>query len=151
MPDIYSMSISMRRTSLILFFVLTSMLIFGSCRQENIPEPSNNSTGSLWDFKTLGGSTWVFTAYHDTVMTSNVPANDTLVFIDSTHYTWNGTPCTYEYYFYENSQLVHLNLYNTPFGDIYSHVPPNFETYGELNAIRFSSMTGVYYMWFERL
>lgn len=125
--------------------------LFVACQPEDTPAPSNNNNTSV-QFLSLGGSTWVLTGYHDTVMTSNMPANDTLVFIDDTHYTYNGVPCTYQYYYSNTAFVTFLYLNDTPFGDISAHVPETIETYGEINGCRFSNIAGdVYYMWFERI
>lgn len=132
-----------------LFLMLAAIVLLNSCYQDDVPEPSGNNS-SLYEFKTLGGSTWVLTAYHDTVMTSNMTPNDTMIFIDDSHYTYNGIPCEYKYYFYHNSMQTHLELYSTPFGDLRGAVPETIDTYGQINGVRFSSLTGVYYMWFER-
>lgn len=133
-------------TRVIFFFLVASLFI--ACKQEAAPAPSSGS--SLWDFKTLGGTTWVLTAYHDTIMTQNMTPNDTLVFLDDTRYTYNGIAGTYQYYFYHNSMHTHLVLNNTPFGDIGAMVPDNTDTYGLINGAKFSSTLGVWYMWLVR-
>lgn len=133
-------------TRFVLLLMFPALLL--SCYKDDTAGPNNNNNPSPWTNYSLAGSTWVLTAYHDTVMTSNITANDTLVFTDSTHYTWNGVACTYSYY--TGSGATNLILYNTPFGDLGGAVPYNFETYGLLNGVRFSSLTGVWYMWFER-
>lgn len=136
------------------FFIIVAVVIgFTSCQQEDTPAPNNssNSGNSPWDFKSLGGSTWVLTAYHDTVSAQLFYPNDTLVFTNSTHYTYNGVPCTYSYYYYTGDGMTHLILNNSPFGDLFGMVPANFETYGQINGIRFGTTTGEYYMWFERI
>lgn len=130
-------------------FILFSIIAVSSCNKDDAPWASDNAS-SLYDFKTLGGSTWVLTAYHDTIMTTNMTPNDTLVFIDDAHYTYNGVPCEYKYYYYRNSMQTHLELNNTPFGDLRGAVPETIETYGQINGVKFSSFTGVYYMWFEQ-
>lgn len=97
-----------------MFVLLFAMgaVFSASCNPEAVdPVNANNSTNSassLYHMYSLGGTTWVLTAYHDTVSATNITPYDTLVFTDSTHYLYNGVPCTYAYYFYGNSQQTHL-------------------------------------------
>lgn len=136
-------------------FIFATLSLFVSCVKEDTPEPYTYVPEHIPPVYSvsLAGQTWVLTQYHDTMMSTVVPAGDTLVFTDSVNYTWNGFPCEYTLKYdsaYVNTQWYFV-LYNTPFGTLSAYLPPSCFTYGNIPDKLFRcSPSGAYYMWFER-
>src|ERR1044071_1555000 len=103
--------------------------ILFSCNKDDTPSPASSTVPHVPPVYqvSLAGQTWTLTQYHDTLMSTVVPAHDTLVFIDRTNYTWNGIASQYDLQYdsmYVNIEWE-LNLRNTPFGAIYAYLPPS--------------------------
>jgi hypothetical protein len=128
--------------------------ILFSCNKDDTPSPASSTVPHVPPVYqvSLAGQTWTLTQYHDTLMSTVVPAHDTLVFIDSTNYTWNGIAGRYQLEYdstYVNSQW-RFTLCNTPFGIVYATLPPSCFTFGSIPDKLFRcSPSGAYYMWFE--
>jgi hypothetical protein len=133
--------------------VVLAIFSLSSCEDEDPYTPSNYS--SLYTRFTLGGQTWVMTQYYTGDQTTPTIASDTLVFSDTTHYTWNGIPSTYNYYYFDGAYYSQFSFKNSPFGPIIADVPDHFETFGQLNGAKFvfgfPSNSIYYYLWLKKI
>jgi len=105
-----------------LVYLLTFMLVLTSCVKEDIrpqqpitPQPIITDTTFVDSTLSLVGQTWVITKVLNTDMSSE-NRSDTLLFIDSDDYKFNGYSSKYNLGLTPNSYK--LTLYDTPWGHI---------------------------------
>lgn len=128
------------------------ILLFGltECKKSTTSNPVFGSNQTL----SLIGTKWVLYQYKDQTMNNPLSRHDTLVFTDNTSYKWNFNTGVYSL-IDNGSNIVHLSLYNTSFGDISGIVPSNFVTNKEIVGASFSQLIAgnsqTYNMWFLQI
>ena len=149
----------MKKLILLLCFVLTS------CYVQELPEgPINNTgpiiitppnNGGVITTQTLVGQTWRIFYYRVGPMGTVMSANDTLIFLTSSTYTYNGYQSTY--YLTSTGSGYNLSLYETPWGNLSGSILSNNITQGQILGTKFvdisvgSSNTTEYYLWMNKL
>jgi hypothetical protein len=105
--------------SLVYFLAFT--LVLTSCvkedirpQQPNTPQPIITDTTFVDVTLTLAGQTWVITKVLNTDFSAEL-RSDTLVFINSDDYKFNGNPSKYKLYL--TPTTYKLSLYDTPWGN----------------------------------
>ena len=133
-------------------------LVFGlwACHKQDIgppnpPEPIITNPTPLDSAYNLVGQTWVITKVLNTNFNEET-RTDTLYFINTSYYTFNGVQSTYG--FYPNPYCYKLNLNNTPWGNIGGDMYPYNITQGDLtNSLFTNTFTNEYAVriWMKRL
>ena len=149
----------MKKLILLLCFVLTSCYI---------PEPQEGpidntgpiivnppSNGGNVTTQSLVGTTWRIFYYRVGPTSQVVSTNDTLVFLTSSIYTFNGQQSTY--YLTPTGSGYNLTLYETTWGNLSGSILSNNITNGTILGTKFvdisvgSSNTTEYYLWMNKL
>lgn len=149
----------MKKLVLLLCFVLTS------CYVQEPPEgPIDNTgpiviippgNGGVITTQSLVGQTWRIFYYRVGPMGTVMSANDTLIFLTSSTYTFNGYQSTY--YLTPTGSGYNLSLYETPWGNLSGSILLNNITNGTILGTKFvdisfgSSNTTEYYLWMNKL
>jgi hypothetical protein len=117
-----------------------------------ITPPSNGGTTTT---PTLVGQTWRIFYYRVGPMGTVMSTNDTLVFLTSSTYKFNGYQSTY--HLTPTGSGYNLSLYETPWGNLSGSILPNNITNGTILGTKFvdistgSSNTTEYYLWMNKL
>lgn len=146
----------------VLSSVLVTFVLF-SCQKENIQPleqplpPQNIITDSTIVDSTLNmvGETWVITGYRVGQIGNIIETNDTLVFLTTNSYTFNGFNNVYS--FYPTASSYNLILNYTTWGNLSGTIYEGNLTQGIINGLRFVDQTmgsgnqTEYYLWMKRL
>lgn len=149
----------MKKLILLLCFVLMSCYI---------PEPQEGpidntgpiivnppSNGGNVTTQSLVGTTWRIFYYRVGPTSQVMSTNDTLVFLTSSIYTFNGQQSTY--YLTPTGSGYNLTLYETTWGNLSGSILSNNITNGTILGTKFvdisvgSSNTTEYYLWMNKL
>ena len=149
----------MRKLILLLCLVLTS------CYVPEVQEgPIDNTgpiviispvNGGVITTQNLVGQTWRIFYYRVGPTSQVMSTNDTLVFLDSSTYTFNGYQSTY--YLTPTGSGYNLSLYETPWGNLSGSILSNNITNGTILGTKFvdistgSSNTTEYYLWMNKI
>jgi hypothetical protein len=149
----------MRKLILLLCLVLTS------CYVPEVQEgPIDNTgpiviispgNGGVITTQNLVGQTWRIFYYRVGPTSQVMSTNDTLVFLTSSTYTFNGYQSTY--YLTPTGSGYNLSLYETPWGNLSGSILSNNITNGTILGTKFvdistgSSNTTEYYLWMNKL
>ena len=149
----------MKKLILLLCFVLTS------CYVPELPEGPISNTGPIIitppgnggtiTTPTLVGQTWRIFYYRVGPTSQVMMTNDTLVFLTSSTYTFNGQQSTY--HLTPTGSGYNLSLYQTTWGNLSGSILSNNITNGTILGTKFvdistgSSNTTEYYLWMNRL
>ena len=149
----------MKKVILLLCFVLTSCYVpeppEGPMSNTNpiiVTPPDNGGTITT---PTLVGQTWRIFYYRVGPMGTVMSANDTLIFLTSSTYTYNGYQSTY--YLTSTGSGYNLSLYETPWGNLSGSILSNNITQGQILGTKFvdisvgSSNTTEYYLWMNKI
>ena len=146
--------------------LLLFILLFMSC---NIPEihegPIDNNTpiittppptnGGTITPQSLVGTTWHLYYYRVGPMGQVMTTNDTLIFLTSSTYTFNGYQTTY--HLTPTGSGYNLTLYETPWGNLSGSILSNNITNGTILGTKFmdistgTSNTTEYYLWMNKI
>jgi hypothetical protein len=146
--------------------VLLLGLLLGSCTIPPTYEgPTNNTgpiiitpppgNGGVITTQSLVGQTWRIFYYRVGPMGQVMTTNDTLIFLTSSTYTFNGYQSTY--YLTSTGSGYNLSLYETPWGNLSGSILSNNIVNGTILGTKFvdistgSSNTTEYYLWMNRL
>jgi hypothetical protein len=145
--------------------VLLLCLVLSSCYVQELPEgPINNTgpiiitppnNGGVITTQTLVGQTWRIFYYRVGPMGTVMSANDTLIFLTSSTYTYNGYQTTY--HLTPTGSGYNLSLYETPWGNLSGSILSNNITQGQILGTKFvdisvgSSNTTEYYLWMNKI
>ena len=89
----------------------------------------------------LQNQTWVINQYFVQNQTNPIPASDTLVFDDSTSYTFNNIASNYYIYKPQPLNKYTLRLNNTPWGDIQNSSLTNYNLdQGQIPGLEFKNI-----------
>ena len=111
--------------------------------------------GGVITTQSLVGQTWRIFYYRVGPTSQVMSTNDTLVFLTSSTYTFNGYQSTY--YLTPTGSGYNLSLYETPWGNLSGSILSNNITNGTILGIKFvdistgSSNTTEYYLWMNKL
>ena len=146
--------------------VLLLGLLLGSCSVPPVHEgPIDNTgpiivnpppgNGGVITGESLVGQTWRIFYYRVGPMGQVMTTNDTLIFLTSSTYTFNGYQSTY--YLTSTGSGYNLSLYETPWGNLSGSILSNNITNGTILGTKFvdisfgSSNTTEYYLWMNKL
>ena len=145
--------------------VLLLCLVLSSCYVQELPEgPINNTgpiiitppgSGGVITTPTLVGQTWKIFYYRVGSMGTVMTTNDTLVFLTSSTYKFNGYQSTY--YLTPTGSGYNLSLYETPWGNLSGSILSNNIVNGTILGTKFvdisvgSSNTTEYYLWMNKI
>jgi len=145
--------------------VLLLCLVLSSCYVQELPEgPINNTgpiiitppgSGGVITTPTLVGQTWKIFYYRVGPMGTVMTTNDTLIFLTSSTYKFNGYQSTY--YLTPTGSGYNLSLYETPWGNLSGSILSNNITQGQILGTKFvdistgSSNTTEYYLWMNKI
>mgnify|MGYP001162466953 CR=1 FL=1 len=106
------------------------------------------------DINELTGSTWEIYQYKEPTSTNPIVLQDTLVFTSHKIYEYNGISDNYSLTNSANQKI--LSLYGSKFGDISGRVSDDFNKYGEIIGVTFSTMgtsdnTSEYILWLRKV
>lgn len=116
------------------------------------PTPINPGFNSP---QNLIGQTWKIFYYRVGPMGQVMTTNDTLEFLTSSTYKFNGYQSTY--YLYVTGSGYNLSLYETPWGNLSGSILSNNLTNGTILGTKFidisvgSSNTTEYFLWMNRI
>ena len=116
------------------------------------PTPINPGSNSP---QNLIGQTWRIFYYRVGPMGQVMTTNDTLEFLTSSTYKFNGYQSTY--YLYVTGSGNNLSLYETPWGNLSGSILTNNLTNGTILGTKFvdisvgSSNTTEYFLWMNRI
>jgi len=146
----------MKKLISVLMLIMATMVV--SCKKENI-EPNQGYThgGTVPTVSTpsdIIGTKWELYQYKDASTTSPQPRQDTIIFLNSTQYTYNGIQSTYS--LYSTNGSYNLTLNGTPFGNLSGSAPTNFIQYGEIidkifTDIAVGSGSPQYHIWMKKI
>ena len=117
-----------------------------------VPPPGN---GGVITTQSLVGQTWRIFYYRVGPMGQVMTTNDTLIFLTSSTYTFNGYQSTY--YLTLTGSGYNLSLYETPWGNLSGSILSNNITNGTILGTKFvdistgSSNTTEYYLWMNKI
>ena len=117
-----------------------------------VPPPGN---GGVITGESLVGQTWHIFYYRVGPMGTVMSANDTLIFLTSSTYTYNGYQTTY--HLTPTGSGYNLSLYETPWGNLSGSILSNNITQGQILGTKFvdisvgSSNTTEYYLWMNKI
>jgi hypothetical protein len=117
-----------------------------------VTPPGNGGTITT---QSLVGQTWKIFYYRVGLMGTVMSSNDTLIFLTSSTYTFNGYQSTY--YLTSTGSGYNLSLYETPWGNLSGSILSNNITQGQILGIKFvdistgSSNTTEYYLWMNKI
>ena len=112
-------------------------------------------SGGVITTQSLVGQTWKIFYYRVGPMGTVMSANDTLIFLTSSTYTYNGYQSTY--YLTTTGSGYNLSLYETPWGNLSGSILSNNITQGQILGTKFvdisvgSSNTTEYYLWMNKI
>ena len=145
--------------------ILLLGLLLGSCSIPPVHEgPIDNTgpivvippgNGGVITTQSLVGQTWRIFYYRVGPMGTVMSSNDTLIFLTSSTYTFNGYQSTY--YLTPTGSGYNLSLYETPWGNLSGSILSNNITNGTILGTKFvdisfgSSNTTEYYLWMNKL
>ena len=145
--------------------ILLLGLLLGSCSIPPVHEgPIDNTgpivvippgNGGVITTQSLVGQTWRIFYYRVGPMGTVMSSNDTLIFLTSSTYTFNGYQSTY--YLTPTGSGYNLILYETPWGNLSGSILSNNITNGTILGTKFvdisfgSSNTTEYYLWMNKL
>jgi len=145
--------------------VLLLCLVLSSCYVQELPEgPINNTgpiiitppgNGGVITTQSLVGQTWKIFYYRVGPMGTVMSANDTLIFLTSSTYTYNGYQTTY--HLTPTGSGYNLSLYETPWGNLSGSILSNNIINGTILGTKFvdistgSSNTTEYYLWMNKI
>ena len=146
--------------------ILLLGLLLGSCSVPPVHEgPIDNTgpiivnpppgNGGVITGESLVGQTWRIFYYRVGPMGQVMTTNDTLIFLTSSTYTFNGYQSTY--YLTSTGSGYNLSLYETPWGNLSGSILSNNIVNGTILGTKFvdistgSSNTTEYYLWMNRL
>jgi hypothetical protein len=145
--------------------VLLLCLVLSSCYVQELPEgPINNTgpiiitppgNGGVITTQSLVGQTWRIFYYRVGPMGMVMTTNDTLIFLTSSTYKFNGYQSTY--YLTPTGSGYNLSLYETPWGNLSGSILSNNITQGQILGTKFvdistgSSNTTEYYLWMNKI
>jgi hypothetical protein len=145
--------------------VLLLCLVLSSCYVQELPEgPINNTgpiiitppgNGGVITTQSLVGQTWKIFYYRVGSMGTVMTTNDTLIFLTSSTYKFNGYQSTY--YLTPTGSGYNLSLYETPWGNLSGSILSNNITQGQILGTKFvdistgSSNTTEYYLWMNKI
>jgi hypothetical protein len=116
------------------------------------PPPTNGGTTTT---PTLVGQTWRIFYYRVGPTSQVMMTNDTLVFLTSSTYKFNGYQSTY--HLTPTGSGYNLSLYETTWGNLSGSILSNNITQGQILGTKFvdistgSSNTTEYYLWMNKL
>jgi hypothetical protein len=116
------------------------------------PPPTN---GGIITGQSLVGQTWRIFYYRVGPMGTVMNTNDTLIFLTSSTYTYNGYQTTY--HLTPTGSGYNLSLYETPWGNLSGSILSNNLIQGQILGTKFvdistgSSNTTEYYLWMNKL
>lgn len=116
------------------------------------PPPGN---GGVITGESLVGQTWHIFYYRVGPIGSVMTTNDTLVFLTSSTYKFNGYQSTY--HLTPTGSGYNLSLYETPWGNLSGSILSNNITQGQILGTKFvdistgSSNTTEYYLWMNKI
>jgi hypothetical protein len=116
------------------------------------PPPGN---GGVITGESLVGQTWHIFYYRVGPMGSVMTTNDTLVFLTSSTYKFNGYQSTY--HLTPTGSGYNLSLYETTWGNLSGSILSNNITQGQILGTKFvdistgSSNTTEYYLWMNKI
>lgn len=147
---------------LLLLFVL---LLVSCTIQPPYEGPINNTgpivgqnppaTGGVITGESLVGTTWRIFYYRVGPTSQVMMTNDTLVFLTSSTYTFNGQQSTY--HLTPTGSGYNLSLYQTTWGNLSGSILSNNITQGQILGTKFvdisvgSSNTTEYYLWMNKI
>lgn len=142
-----------------LFFISLFILSMTSCQKEEIgppnpPEPIITDTLEIDSTYNLAGQIWVITDYRVGEFGEIFPLNDTIEFITTNTYTYNGFEAPYS--FYPTASAFNLTLNYTPFGNLSGTIYQGNLNIGVMNGLKFTDITvgsgnnTDYYFWMTR-
>ena len=117
-----------------------------------VTSPPTN--GGVVTGESLVGQTWKLFYYRVGPM-GMMTANDTLIFLTSSTYTYNGYQT--KYHLTSNGSGYNLSLYETPWGNLSGSVLTNNVSGGKILGTKFvdistgSSNTAEYYLWMNKI
>lgn len=146
--------------------IILLVLVLGSC---TIPPPyegpiNNNgpiiitpppTNGGVITGQSLVGQTWRIFYYRVGPMGTVMTANDTLIFLTSSTYKYNGYQTTY--HLTSTGSGYNLSLYETPWGNLSGSILSNNITQGQILGTKFvdistgSSNTTEYFLWMNKI
>ena len=145
--------------------ILLLGLLLGSCSIPPVHEgPIDNTgpivvippgNGGVITTQSLVGQTWRIFYYRVGPMGTVMSSNDTLIFLTSSTYTFNGYQSTY--YLTPTGSGYNLSLYETPWGNLSGSILSNNITNGTILGTKFvdisfgSSNTTEYYLWMNKI
>ena len=146
--------------------VLLLCLALSSCYVQELPNgPNENSNGNVIivpppngngiTSQNLVGQTWRIFYYRVGPMGSVMSTNDTLVFLTSSTYKFNGYQSTY--HLTPTGSGYNLSLYETTWGNLSGSILPNNITNGTILGAKFvdistgSSNTTEYFLWMNKI
>ena len=145
--------------------ILLLGLLLGSCSIPPVHEGPIDNTGPIVVIppgnggviitQSLVGQTWRIFYYRVGPMGQVMTTNDTLIFLTSSTYTFNGYQSTY--YLTSTGSGYNLSLYETPWGNLSGSILSNNIVNGTILGTKFvdistgSSNTTEYYLWMNRL
>jgi hypothetical protein len=116
------------------------------------PPPGNGGTITT---QSLVGQTWHIFYYRVGPMGTVMTTDDTLIFLTSSTYKFNGYQSTY--YLTSTGSGYNLSLYETPWGNLSGSILSNNITQGRILGTKFvdistgSSNTTEYYLWMNKI
>jgi hypothetical protein len=150
----------MKKLILLLCFVLTSCYI-----PETYEGPIDNTgpiiitpppgNGGTITTQSLVGQTWHIFYYRVGPMGTVMTTDDTLIFLTSSTYKFNGYQSTY--YLTSTGSGYNLSLYETPWGNLSGSILSNNIVNGTILGTKFvdistgSSNTTEYYLWMNKI
>ena len=145
--------------------ILLLGLLLGSCSIPPVHEGPIDNTGPIVVIppgnggviitQSLVGQTWRIFYYRVGPMGTVMSANDTLIFLTSSTYTYNGYQTTY--HLTPTGSGYNLSLYETPWGNLSGSILSNNITQGQILGTKFvdistgSSNTTEYYLWMNKI
>jgi hypothetical protein len=146
-----------------LFYFIFFLLV--SCNFSELPEGPVDNTGPIIvptpvnpgsnAPQNLVGQTWRIFYYRVGPMGQVMTTNDTLEFLTSSTYKFNGNQSTY--YLNVSGSGYNLSLYETPWGNLSGSILSNNLTNGTILGTKFvdisvgSSNNTEYYLWINRI
>jgi hypothetical protein len=142
-------------------YITPLVLLMGlsSCYKEDI-QPPNPPTPIITDSTQIDstynliGQVWVISSYRIGEFGEILPLNDTIEFISSNQYTYNGGQSPYS--FYPTASAFNLTLNYTPFGNISGTIYAGNLFTGKINGLKFTDITfgsgnqTNYYLWMTK-
>jgi hypothetical protein len=143
--------------------IILLSLVLTSCYVQELPNGPNEHSGDIIIVppptvtvsQSLVGQTWKIFYYRVGPMGTVMTANDTLIFLTSSTYKYNGYQTTYR--LTSTGSGYNLSLYETPWGNLSGSILSNNITQGQILGTKFvdistgSSNTTEYYLWMNKI